>query len=116
VPRQSLAAAGRVDFSKPHEPLLFIAGGSDHIIPASLNRSNYRRYRARHSITDFREFDGRDHLTIVEPGWEEVADFVLAWLDQVAPAEDTSTPAPEARVSTRPPSPTGGGRLANHGA
>jgi UDP-N-acetylglucosamine:LPS N-acetylglucosamine transferase len=67
-------------------PLLFVVGGSDHIIPASLNRANARRYRARGSITDFREFEGRDHLTIVEPGWETVADFVLSWLDTGASA------------------------------
>lgn len=89
VPRQSLTAAARVDFAKAHAPLLLIAGGSDHIIPASLNRSNARRFKAAGSITDFREFEGRDHLTIVEPGWEKVADFVLAWLEQVAPAEAT---------------------------
>ena len=83
VPRQSLTSAARIDFAKRHAPLLLVAGGSDHIIPASLNRSNYRRYRDATSVTDFREFDGRDHLTIVEPGWEKVADFVLAWLDQV---------------------------------
>jgi len=87
VPRQSLFAAGRIDFRRQHAPLLLVAGGSDHIIPASLNRANYNRYRASGSITDFRAFGGRDHLTIVEPGWEEVADFVLAWLDQVVPAE-----------------------------
>jgi pimeloyl-ACP methyl ester carboxylesterase len=80
VPRESLTAAGRVDFTKEHAPLLFIAGGADHIIPASLNRSNQRRYEATGSITDFREFEGRDHLTIVEPGWEKVADFVLEWM------------------------------------
>ena len=84
VPRQSLTSVAKVDFAKAHAPLLFIAGGSDHIIPASLNRSNARRYRARDSITDFREFAGRDHLTIVEPGWEGVADFALHWLQQTA--------------------------------
>jgi pimeloyl-ACP methyl ester carboxylesterase len=86
VPRQSLTSVAKVDFAAEHAPLLFVAGGSDHIIPASLNRTNARRYRARGSITDFREFEGRDHLTIVEPGWETVADFVLAWLDTDASA------------------------------
>jgi pimeloyl-ACP methyl ester carboxylesterase len=89
VPRQSLGAAGRVDFRKPHAPLLLIAGGSDHIIPESLNRTNARRYSDAGSITDLREFPGRDHLTIVEPGWEQVADFALAWLEQHGVAQDS---------------------------
>ncbi|MEZ4380342.1 MAG: hypothetical protein R3A79_03285 [Nannocystaceae bacterium] len=33
------------------------------------------------SITDFKEFPGRDHFSVIGgPGWEEVADFVLAWI------------------------------------
>ena len=85
VPRQSLTSVARVEFGKPHAPLLFIAGGADHIIPASLNRTNALRYSDAGSITDLREFEGRDHLTILEPGWEAVADFTLDWLDRMAP-------------------------------
>jgi pimeloyl-ACP methyl ester carboxylesterase len=80
VPRESLTA--RVDFKKPHPPLLLIAGSADHIIPASLNRSNYAKYKASASVTDFKEFAGRTHFIIGQKGWEEVADFVLAWLDE----------------------------------
>jgi pimeloyl-ACP methyl ester carboxylesterase len=83
VPRQSLTSVARIDFARPHVPLLFVAGGSDHIIPASLNRTNARRYRASDSLTDLREFEGRDHMTIVEPGWEDVADFVAQWIDRL---------------------------------
>ena len=85
VPRQSLTSVARVEFGKPHAPLLFIAGGADHIIPASLNRTNALRYSDAGSITDLREFEGRDHLTILEPGWEAVADFTLDWLDRMTP-------------------------------
>ncbi|MGD0997840.1 MAG: alpha/beta fold hydrolase [Thermoleophilia bacterium] len=79
VPRQSLTA--RVDFSRPHAPLLLIAGAADKLIPASLNRANHARYRRSPSVTDFKEFAGRSHSIILEKGWEEVADFVLAWLN-----------------------------------
>ena len=82
VPTQSLTSVARVDFKKPHAPLLITAGEKDHIIPPSLNRTNYAKYKAAASITDFHEFPGRDHFVIGEPGWEEVADFVLSWLDQ----------------------------------
>lgn len=80
VPRQSLTA--RVDFKKPHAPLLLIAGGADHIIPPSLNQSNYAKYQSSASVTGFKEFAGRTHFIVGQTGWEEVADFVLAWLNE----------------------------------
>ena len=84
VPRQSLTSVARVDFKRPHAPLLITAGEKDHIIPASLNRSNYRNYQAGASVTDFKVFPGRDHFVIGETGWQEVADFVLDWLEKKA--------------------------------
>ncbi len=82
VPTQSLTSVARVDFQKPHVPLLITAGERDHIIPPSLNRTNHRKYKDRGSITDFKEFPGRDHFLIGERGWEEVAGFALAWLNE----------------------------------
>ncbi len=84
VPKQSLTSVARVDFKKPHDPLLITAGEKDHIIPASLNKTNYEKYKAGNSVTDFKAFAGRDHFVIGEPGWQEVADFILAWLEQKA--------------------------------
>ena len=82
VPEQSLTSVAHVDFAARHAPLLLIAGGSDHIIPAGLNKANAEKYRNSDSVTDFHEFEGRDHLTIVEAGWETVADFVANWIDE----------------------------------
>ena len=84
VPTQLFTSVARVDFKKPHAPLLITAGGKDHIIPASLNKTNYERYRSGNSVTDFKVFPGRDHYVIGEPGWQEVADFALSWLNQKA--------------------------------
>jgi pimeloyl-ACP methyl ester carboxylesterase len=81
VPEQSLTHVAHIDFAAPHPPLLLIAGGSDHIIPPGLNKTNAEKYRDASSVVHFREFEGRDHLTIVEAGWEEVADYVAMWLD-----------------------------------
>jgi alpha-beta hydrolase superfamily lysophospholipase len=83
VPASALGAAGKVDFNKPHRPLLITAGEKDHIVPAVLNRSNYKKYKGP-SITEFKEFAGRDHFVIGERGWEEVADYCLAWFEKVA--------------------------------
>jgi pimeloyl-ACP methyl ester carboxylesterase len=58
-------------------PLLFIAGGADHIMPPSVNRSNAHHYKAPGTITEYHEFPGRSHWTCAEPGWEQVADYAL---------------------------------------
>jgi Lysophospholipase len=80
IPRESLTA--RVNFKKPHPPLLLIAGSADNIIPSSLNKSNYARYKVSPSVTDFKEFAGRTHFIIGQKNWEEVADYILAWLNE----------------------------------
>ncbi|MBI5822399.1 MAG: alpha/beta fold hydrolase [Chloroflexi bacterium] len=82
VPTSSLGSAGQVDFSKPRRPLLITAGEKDHIIPASLNRSNHKKYKAP-SVTDFKEFTGRDHFLIGSRGWEEIAEYCLQWFGKI---------------------------------
>lgn len=82
VPISSLGSAGKVDFSHLRRPLLITAGERDHIIPASLNRSNYSKYKVP-SVTDFKEFAGRDHFLIGSRGWEEIADYCLEWLGSI---------------------------------
>jgi pimeloyl-ACP methyl ester carboxylesterase len=74
-------AATTYDFANDDRaPLLFISGGSDHILPPPVQRENYDK-NARHSaaVTAHKVFDGRDHFTCGEPGWEAVADFALDW-------------------------------------
>jgi alpha-beta hydrolase superfamily lysophospholipase len=79
IPRDSLMAG--IDFKKPHEPLLLIAGSADNIIPASLNKSNQEKYKSTISVTDFKEFAGRTHFIVGQKNWQEVADYILAWLN-----------------------------------
>jgi pimeloyl-ACP methyl ester carboxylesterase len=69
-----------VDFDNDtRAPLLLIAGGRDHIAPASVTKANYRLYRGSRAVTDYKEFPDRSHYTVGEPGWEEVADYALRW-------------------------------------
>lgn len=82
IGRGPLTAVARVDFKKPHPPLLLIAGSDDHILPSSLNKSNFQKYTDPSSATGFKEFPGRTHFIIGQNGWEEVADFALAWLNE----------------------------------
>jgi alpha-beta hydrolase superfamily lysophospholipase len=73
-------AATKVDFANRNRaPLLFVAGGADRLIPPAVTRVNARRYRRSGALTAYREFPGRSHFTIGQPGWEEVADHALSW-------------------------------------
>ena len=78
----------QVDWSRSDRPpYLFVAGGQDHIVPASVNRANYDKYVKSNpaAVTAYKEYPTRSHFTAAEPGWEEVADFALDWaLDPVA--------------------------------
>jgi len=60
-------------------PLLFIGGEKDVIMPAALNRKNFKKYHASSAITEYKEFPGRSHYIIAEKGWEEVAQYALDW-------------------------------------
>ena len=83
--RGGLFPVAKVDFKRSHAPLLFIAGEKDHLMPASLNRTNYERYKKKSSsLVEFKEFAGRGHYSIIGgQGWEEVADYALAWVQRV---------------------------------
>jgi pimeloyl-ACP methyl ester carboxylesterase len=65
-------------------PLLFIAGGADHIMPPSVNESNAKHYKKSAALTEYHEFPGRSHWTCAEPGWEAVADHALDWAERNA--------------------------------
>ena len=60
-------------------PLLVIAGGVDHVIPAKVSASDAKRQSKSESLTAYKEFPGRSHYTLGQEGWEEVADFALEW-------------------------------------
>jgi pimeloyl-ACP methyl ester carboxylesterase len=78
--RSALTSDAKVDFAKPRAPLLIIAGEKEHIFQPALIKAYYKRYAASPSITDFKEFPGRTHYSVVAgKGWEEVADYALDW-------------------------------------
>ena len=68
-----------VDYDQDRAPLLFIGGEKDHIMPPSVNKSNARHYENSPALTEYFEFEGRDHWTCAAPGWEAVADYALEW-------------------------------------
>lgn len=82
VGRGPIGREGAVDFGAARPPLLMIAGELDHIIPASLNRANAARYDAARAPTTLVELKGRTHYLCGQPGWEEVADTAMRWIDE----------------------------------
>ena len=61
-------------------PLLLIAGGVDHTVPASITRATRKLYRKSTAITDFQEFADRGHSLALDNGWSDVAEASLTWL------------------------------------
>ena len=59
-------------------PLLFLSGSEDHLMPPSVQRSNAKHYKSN-TLTELKEFEGMAHLMPAQEGWEEVADYALAW-------------------------------------
>src|SRR5256886_10281737 len=73
-------ASSKVNYANSDRaPLLFIAGGNDHLVPPAINKANLRKYSKSTAITAYREFPGRTHNTVGQAGWEQVADFALSW-------------------------------------
>lgn len=61
-------------------PLLFMAGENDRTIQPSMVASAYRLHRRSIAVTDFFRFPHHGHWLISEPGWEEIADAGIEWL------------------------------------
>jgi pimeloyl-ACP methyl ester carboxylesterase len=72
-------------------PLLIVGASEDHTVPASLAKAQYKRYEHSSAQTDFLEFEGRPHLHMVAPDWQEVATAVGGWLDGVLQAPGPAT-------------------------
>jgi fermentation-respiration switch protein FrsA (DUF1100 family) len=81
IPRSMLNDPyGKINFNLPHNPLLFISGAKDNIIPPSLNLSNLRSYHDKNSIRDYKKFPNRTHYICGQNDWQEVASYVLEWV------------------------------------
>jgi pimeloyl-ACP methyl ester carboxylesterase len=72
--------ASKVDKSKVTCPVLVIAGAEDRITPASVVRQVAKKYKA---VSTYKEFKNHAHWVVAEPGWQEIAEYVAGWLEQV---------------------------------
>lgn len=70
----------KVDFKNSgRAPLLFIAGGEDHVNPPAVNMSNYKQQRKSGATTHYVEFADRPHFMLGLADWQSIADLALAW-------------------------------------
>jgi pimeloyl-ACP methyl ester carboxylesterase len=81
VTRDALTDEAKIDFEKPHVPLLFTAGGIDHIMPAHLNHRNFKAYKSAGSVLEYKEFPDRNHFVLGQPTWQEDAAYIYDWLN-----------------------------------
>jgi len=81
--RDGLSGAAKVDFSKSHAPLLIVSSPADNIVPASLNKHNFKRYKQNNgSVTEYLEVPGRNHHILGLPTWKEDAQQILDWIQK----------------------------------
>jgi len=82
VARGGLSPAAKIDFNKDHAPLLITSGSIDNIIPPHLNKRNFQKYKQNGSVLEYKEFPGRNHHVLGQPGWENDANYILDWISK----------------------------------
>jgi len=70
----------KIDWAGQHRaPLLLIGGGKDLIADASMTEAIYRKQKQASTKTELKIFEDRSHWTLMDKGWEAVADLALNW-------------------------------------
>jgi non-heme chloroperoxidase len=78
--------AAKVDESKVTCPVLVVSGAEDRITPASINRKVANKYK---TVSTYKVFDNHAHWVVGEPGWEDIAAYILEWLQQAPKSSDS---------------------------
>lgn len=65
------------------QPLLVISAEHDRTVTPYLARAIYNVQKKSPARTDFHQFADRSHFLAGEKGWEEVANYALAWANDV---------------------------------
>ena len=68
-----------VDVERVKCPLLVIVADDDRFIPRTVGERIAKRYGAAIEM-----FEGRGHMIVIEPGWQDVADVADRWIRQHA--------------------------------
>ena len=87
--------------NKDRGPLLLIAGGHDHTVPAAITTATRKLYHKSPAITDFREFPDRGHSLTIDHAWREVAQASLDWLQAAPPVAPLLAPATDPATASQ---------------
>lgn len=74
----------KINFKKKHAPILFLSGSEDQFIPASVQYSNFKKYKNIHSITCYKEFKDSNHLILKQQNWQCIAEFISNCLEKLS--------------------------------
>lgn len=69
----------RVNPRRRTQPLLITVADKDRTVTPYLARAAYNKQKKSSARTDFVQFPNRSHFLVAEPGWEEVADYIIDW-------------------------------------
>jgi len=62
------------------QPLLITVGEKDRTVTPFTAMQAFNIQRTSPAETDFKYFPGHSHFLIAEPGWEDVANYILRWI------------------------------------
>lgn len=62
------------------QPLLITVGGEDKTVTPFTAMGAFNLQKHSPAETDFKYFPGHSHFLIAEPGWEDVANYILRWV------------------------------------
>jgi pimeloyl-ACP methyl ester carboxylesterase len=87
VYRSLMIGTVRVDAAKVTVPVFVAGAADDRLVSSRLVRRTAKHYGVEPHL-----LDGHGHFLIVEPGWEDLADEVAAWLDAEVDAQLSPSP------------------------
>jgi len=79
LPWLDRARSSFVDPVEVRVPLLFVAAERDRLTPPSVVERSHRLFA---HIAEYRLYAGQGHWVLGQPGWRDIADDSLAWLDE----------------------------------
>ncbi len=62
-------------------PLLIVAAGKDHTVPAAMSRAAYRIQKRNPPATELLSLPGAGHSLVIDNGWETVAQRALDFIE-----------------------------------
>lgn len=80
---QSVLGLGSgINWSRPDRaPLLLLSGEDDRTVEPFMVRQQAKRYAASPAETEMKLLPGRSHFLIAAPGWADLADIALEWVE-----------------------------------